>query len=129
MKCIPALTLDTDSPFWVERDLFKREFDQVDFCFRDQELIESNYSRHWFYFDKEGRSRFLLPTVNLISGRTQFINGRHRTAVLLDQMDRIPIAFAHGCEMTFAIRLGLEPVSTCQNIELPDLQIVERPEY
>lgn len=128
MKCTPTLTLDTDSPFWVTRDVFERVFDQADFRCRNQELIEGNYSKHWFYVDEFGSNRFLLPTVNLVSGKTQFINGRHRTAVLFERIDRIPIAFVTGGAVDLAKSLGLEPVYDNEQIELPDLPIVDRPE-
>lgn len=129
MKCYPALTLDADSPFWVARDVFEREFDQEDFFHRDQEQIERNYSKHWFYLDEKGRTCFLLPTVNLISGTTQFINGRHRFAVLMELLDTIPIASVSGGALDLAKTLGLEPVCIGTVIELPDLPVVERPEY
>lgn len=129
MKCVPALTLDTDSPYWVSREIFEREVDQADFRCREQELVEGNYSKHWFFVDAEGRNRFMLPTVNLISGRTQFINGRHRTAVLLERMGSVPIAFVDGGAVALAIRLGPEPVSISEAINLPNLPIVGRAEY
>lgn len=129
MKCAPALTVDTDSAFWVPHDVFERAFDQSDFHCRNQNLVELNYSRHWFYFDNEGDNRFLLPTVNVVSGKTQFINGRHRTAVLFERLDRVPIAFVIGRALHLAECLGLEPLKNNEQIELPDLPIVDRPEY
>ncbi|MGL6160802.1 hypothetical protein [Microbulbifer sp.] len=70
-----------------------------------------------------------LPTVQLISGVTQFINGRHRTAVLLKKIDRIPMAFVARGALDLAKKLGLEPVALNEHIELPDLPMVDRPEY
>ena len=129
MKCIPELTLKTDKAFWVTKDIFKREFDQRDFHRRDSQAINRNYSKHWFYEDSQGTLWFRVPTVQIISGTTQFINGRHRTAVLFQEMDRIPLAFTAGYAQEFAKRLKLEEASINEPIELPDLPIVDRPEY
>jgi hypothetical protein len=129
MNCIPELTLESDRAFWVSRDLFEREFDQRDFRCRDSQEIDVNYSKHWIYEDSHGTLWFRVPTVHIVSGATQFINGRHRTAVLFGQIDRIPVAFAGGLAQDMASRLELEPVSMNGPIELPDLPIVDRPEF
>jgi hypothetical protein len=129
MKCIPALTVDTDKIFWVTRDVFEREFDQRDFHRRDSQAVDRNYSRHWFHEDSQGRLWFRVSTVQIVSGATQFINGRHRTAVLFRETARIPIAFTAGPAQEFADRLGLEQVSIGEPIGLPDLPVVDRPEF
>ena len=111
-----------------KRDVFEREFDQQDFHCRDSQAIDRNYSKHWFYEDSQGRLWFRVPTVQIVLGATQFINGRHRTAVLFREIARIPMAFTAGPAQEQAERLGLEPVSIGEPIRLPDLPVVDRPE-
>jgi len=129
MNCIPELTVESDRAFWVSRDVFELAFDQSDFHRRNAQEIDANYSKHWFRVDSHGTSWFKMPTVHVVSGATQFINGRHRTAVLFGQIDRIPVAFAEGLAQEMASRLGLEPVTMNEPFELPDLPIVDRPEF
>lgn len=129
MKCIPELTVDTDKAFWITQDVFEHEFDQRDFLCRDSQSIDRNYSRHWFHEDSQGTLWFRVPTVQIVSDATQFINGRHRTAVLFREIERIPIAFSAGPAQELASRLGLEQVSINELIGLPDLPIVDRPEF
>lgn len=129
MRCLLALTDQSDRPFWVTREVFSQNFCLRDFRCRNSQEIEENYSTHWFDQDKQGNRLFFLPTVQVISGATQFINGRHRTAVLVERADRIPIAFAGGPALEMAARLSLEEVATDKPIALPDLPIVDRPEF
>jgi hypothetical protein len=127
MKCIPELTIESDRAFWLSRDIFEREFDQQDFYCRNSQRVDRNYSRHWFHKDSQGNLCFQIPTVQIVSGATQFINGRHRTAVLFQEIDRLPIAFTVGPAQEMARRLGLEQLSVAEAIELPDLPLVDRP--
>lgn len=127
--CIPELTVGTDKAFWVTRDVFEREFDRSDFRCRNSQIIERKYSSHWLREDSRGAVWFIVPTVQMISGATQFINGRHRAAVLFHEMTRVPIAFTMGPAQELANRLGLEPVSKDRPISLPDLPVVDRPEF
>jgi len=127
MKALPMFC-DFDRAFWVTHDVFYSEFNQKDFYFRNKELVDNNYSKHWFFLDKSGVHWFLLPTIQMISGSTQFINGRHRTAVLIQNIDRLPMAFSGGGAIAFAKSLRLEPIADICQIEFPDLPIVDRPE-
>src|SRR4029079_18588645 len=94
MRCLPELTLSSDSPYWVARDAFLSHFDQADFHCRESHHIVPSYLSDWFYTPEDGTMRFCLPTVMFIAGKTQFINGRHRTAVLLPHLKELPIAFS-----------------------------------
>jgi len=127
MKCFPRLTAKDDRAFWVTKCMFDQQFDKVDFRCREALDFESNYSCHWFESDQEGNCFFLLPTVQVVSGSTQFINGRHRTAVVLDKCDRIPMAFAGCAAIDLAMQRQLKPVRESIHFELPDLPIVDRP--
>ena len=120
INCIPDLTAENDRAFWVSRDIFEREFDQRNFYCRDSQEIDANYSKHLFYEDSQGKLQFRVPTVQVLSGATQFINGRHRVAVLFRQIDRIPVAFAAGQAQNIARKLELEQVFMGKPIELPD---------
>ena len=128
MNCSFATTIESDKAFWVPRDIFENEFNQHDFQFRDTQKIEKNYATHWFYEDDAGNVRFLIPTVQIVSGATQFINGRHRTAVLFSEMKKVPIAFTLGEAQKLASRLGLVALVENESFEIPDMPIVERPE-
>ena len=127
MRCLPTLTLDTDVPFWVTIEVFRQHFDQEDFLFRESISIKPLYLDEWFYTPADGIRRFVLPTVQIVSGKTQFINGRHRTAVLLGYLENLPIAFSlqNPAAKVFLSRLPLLPLAIDKLIELPDLPIVK----
>ena len=93
MLCLPSAQLPTDILFWVSRASFLQHFDQHDFLCRDVQMVVDAYLEDWFYIDDSGSRRFKIPVVSVHSGMTQFIGGRHRTAVLLGHLDRVPLAF------------------------------------
>jgi len=126
--CIPTLTQDTDQPFWVARDSFYKHFDQSDFHFRDSQRVSWSYLSDWFFSQTHGQLHFILPTVHFVSGKTQFINGRHRTAVLLHHMNEVPMAFALGgfSDLSVFHSLDKRQLNLSASIELPDLPVVER---
>jgi hypothetical protein len=68
MRCLPDLTLGSDVPGWVSTATFCEMFDQTDFLIRDVQDVEDAYLAEWFY-EKDGETRFLLPTVGLGSGK------------------------------------------------------------
>jgi hypothetical protein len=94
MRCLPSLTLNSDTPYWIPQKAFLEHFDQEDFFYRDLKLVPASYLAAWFDTPEDGITRFLLPTVQFVSGKTQFISGRHRTAVLLPHMQNLLIAFS-----------------------------------
>ena len=126
MRCYAELSLDSDKPFWVTRKVLLEHFNQQDLLCRESNKVTSAYLKDWFCPPVGGIARFKLPTVQFIAGRTQFINGRHRTAVLLRYLEHVPIAFAlatNGRELD-----GwppLRPLDLNQHIDLPDLLLVE----
>lgn len=136
MRCLPYLTLSDDEPFWVTRETFLQHFDQDDFLCRESQVVTHAYLAEWFFSQADGTSRFMLPTVQIIAGKTQFINGRHRTAVLLHYQNEFPIAFALPDKgaisssareaQDFLRCLAPRPLDIHQFIELPDLPIVDR---
>jgi hypothetical protein len=131
MICLPYVTVVTDEPFWVPKTIFFEHFDQNDFLCRESVDVTSSYLASWFYTPDDGKRRFELPAVHFVSGKTQFINGRHRTAVLLPYLDNLPIAFSfssYGIPDDSLRRLinpmGLIPLNLGEQINLPDLPIV-----
>lgn len=125
MRCLPTLTIDSDKPYWVSKKSFFEQFDQSDFYCRESKDVVAAYLTDWFEMSLDKIPRFNLPAVQYIGGKTQFISGRHRMAVLLPYMDELPIAFAslnHPSD-EFLRRLILRPLDLNEPIELPDLPI------
>lgn len=136
MRCLPQLTRNDDEPYWITREVFLQHFDQDDFLCRESIDITHSYLAEWFYTSEDGALHFNLPTVGFVAGKTQFINGRHRTAVLLHYQNEFPIAFALPDNSAisssarkaqdFLLSLALRPLDLHEFIELPDLPIVDR---
>jgi len=122
-----TLTLATDEPFWIARTIFYEYFDQDDFLKRECVNVSQNYLEAWFVNESNGARKFMLPTVQYIGGKTQFINGRHRAAVLIKCMARVPIAFAMSSSeskdwLAFLPKVSMGPAEA---IEIPDLPVVK----
>ena len=126
MRCLPGLTQNSDTPFWVTRNAFLEHFDQADFLCRESGAVIPAYLAAWFHKPKGGADQFCLPVVMFIAGKTQFINGRHRTAVLLPYLEELPIAFSQFNKppQDFLSRLNLRPLPLDQYIDLPDFPIL-----
>lgn len=127
MRCLPQVQLDTDIPYWVSRASFLQHFDQTDFLIRNVKDVVNAYLEDWFCVDAEGTRRYKIPPVGVYRGRTQFISGRHRTAVLLKYLDRVPLSFDTR-NVTDTDRVWIDSVvaariETDTVIELPDLPI------
>lgn len=127
MRCLPYIDLPTDAPWWIAKSAFYAHFDQKDFLCRRIKDVSDAYLEDWFH-DDQARTRFFkIPPVSVSNGKTQFISGRHRTAVLLQHLDCIPISF-HMREISDADtdwirRIALSPIAADTLIELPDLPI------
>lgn len=96
MQILPSINLYTDKPFWICKTVFLSAFDQLDFSCRNVQDVDLTYRSDWFDISYENQCRFIVPVVGVVGGKTQFISGRHRTAVLLEYLDEIPVAFAMG---------------------------------
>lgn len=131
MFVMPHVLNSHDEGFWISRDDFVRYFDATDFLKRDRVGVEPLYLDSWFY-ELDGKRYFILPVVQFFQGKTQFINGRHRVAVLLQGgIERLPIAFATKTP-SFSERdkdvlksWGLEPVRLDRKFLIPDFSIVK----
>ena len=123
MECYVQKTVETDEVFWLPKNIFDENFDQNDYHFRDQQQVEPCYSSEWFD-SSQNPTFFYPPSVHITpGGSTQFISGRHRTAVLFSEMKTIPMAFAKTPGTKFAERLNLKPLTLDEKIALPDLPI------
>lgn len=116
---------ETDEPFLVSRTSFFELFDQLDFKCRDVGEIEQKYLEEWFVPRSDGLRGFLLPTVQYVQGKTQFVGGRHRMAVLLSSLAELPIAFTAINPLPAELRrqLRARPLVPGSIICIPDLPI------
>lgn len=127
MRCLAYVDLDTDVPWWISKISFFQHFDQDDFLNRRVHNVVNAYLQDWFH-DGPNQTRFFhIPPVSVSNQRTQFISGRHRTAVLLRQLDRIPLSFdmrfISDADTEWIRRTALTPIQTQGLIELPDLPL------
>lgn len=134
MRCLPLLTVSSDEPIWVRREAFFAYFDQDDFRCRQTINVAHAYLADWFHkYEEEGANHFELPAFQIVDGRTQFINGRHRTAVLLEYLDYLPLAYV---PRNRALTPDVAPIGhlrqithrqldISEHIDLPDLPIME----
>ncbi len=126
MHCIAELTQDTDKPLWVSKAKFFEYFDQGDFNFRARRNVLKQYLEEWVAPINSDECSFVLPTVNFELGKTQFINGRHRTAVLLLEKEEIPIAFIVRSDKDQLLldAISQKPVDLGKTFEIPDYPII-----
>jgi hypothetical protein len=112
-----------DSSYFIPKDKFLILFDQSDFTNRKCQNVRSEYRSDWFVKNDYNENCFILPVVAFINNRTQFINGRHRTAVLLKYMDLIPLTLAYPFSMTkhHLNQITTKPIKKNDFIDLPDL--------
>ncbi len=129
MRCLPAQQVATDEPYLVPRDVFLSDFDQDDLRCRDQLIIVQAYRKDWFYQEADGPLQFVLPAVSIINGKTQFLNGRHRIALLLPFLDELPIAFAmaHNERIIrdWMSTKKVRPLNLDAWLDLPDLPMLD----
>ena len=86
------------------------------------------YLVDWFDTSPDEMPHFVLPAAQLLGGKTQFISGRHRVAVLLPYLSELPIAFTsvNYPDEGFLAPLTLRPLALGECIELPDLPMRTR---
>ena len=128
MKCL--VCSGGDSLVWIRRDTILTGFDLNDLGFRESQVIQDCYLSNWFYADAQGRKCFLPPVLNVVNGSTQFISGRHRTAVLLKHLEQLPMAFAaisfaSSADRKWLLSLSERPIEVQELIELPDLPVLD----
>lgn len=127
MRCLPELTVATDHPIWVRRDAFFAHFDQADFYCREAQVVQKAYLADWFHSPAPEHIHFMLPAFQILRGKTEFISGRHRVAVLLDYLSLLPMAVVRVDQQGEPLldRIIERPLRLDEYIDLPDLPIVE----
>lgn len=120
MQCLPATSLDTDIAFWVSREEFLRSFDQSDFLCRNVMDVQDAYLRAWFH-SAGSNTYFFIPPVQIVSGKTQFLSGRHRTAVLLRHLDEVPVSFETRFGKAVPSHISMRRLDMTKPMTLPDL--------
>ena len=110
---------------------FYAYFDQEDFALRAVRDVCPAYLSEWFCVDEHGLVRFRLSPVSAVGGKTQFVSGRHRLAVILPHLADLPIAFAFNCHLPERGKRLLEaipkrPLNVDVPLELPDFPTRER---
>ena len=130
MQAYPHVLASHDEAFWVSKEVFLSRFNQEDFACRECLDVEQHYLDSWFY-DDDGKRFFILPVVQIVGGKTQFINGRHRLAVLLPHLDRFPVGFCFqslgtpdAAKRQTILEWGIEPMSMNIPFVLPRLPVV-----
>jgi hypothetical protein len=119
-----------DRYYVLNRDYFNEYVDKEDFDCRKSLTIEQAYHKNWF----EIENKFLPPILFFYNGKIQFINGRHRTALLFESLSEIPVIFLSSDAKFGAtdeeVRLNLEllnkitkPMDSDQCFEFPDFAI------
>ena len=127
VRCLPYVNLETDVPWWVSKLSFLQHFDQDDFLCRHIKNVVDAYLDDWFHYGPDKTRFFKIPPVSVNIRKTQFISGRHRTAVLLRHLDRIPLSFdmryIADADREWIHSIAATPIETHTLIELPDLPI------
>ena len=78
-----------DEYFVLNRDDFNEYVDRDDFNCRKAVHLEHKFHKNWFDSD----NKFLPPILYFNRRKIQFINGRHRTALLFEFLPEIPVIF------------------------------------
>jgi hypothetical protein len=127
MRCRLSVNLETDRPYWVTASSFLNNFDQNDFQNREVLDVADVYLESYFDIDNDGSTCFLLPPVGVHRGRTEFISGRHRTAVLLNHLQRVPLSFdtraLSDSDSSWIDSVVEQIIDLDDYVELPDLPI------
>ncbi len=85
--------------YLIKVEQFMRVVDRWDLEQRESKQIENAYHEHWLSKCADGTYLFHAPRFCLREGIARFINGRHRTLVLMQHLKEIPMALTNmdGC--------------------------------
>lgn len=127
MRCLPYVHFAHRYSLVGRQICFPLHFDQQDFMYRQVASVVDAYLEEWFHDGPAGTRYFKIPPVSVINGKTQFISGRHRTAVLLRHLECIPLSFhmrkISDADTDWIRRIALSPIETDTLFALPDLPI------
>lgn len=129
LRCLPEITVSTDSPIWIKRDNFLRLVHVQNYMCRDvQQIYPDAYLTDWFRPSEHGDASFFsLPSAFLKDGRISFINGRHRTAVLVEHLELLPMAITNADDdKPFFNSIKQSDLNLGAPIEIPDLPILTK---
>lgn len=97
------ITANSDRIFLVRAADLVNYFDEHDLACRDSDTILDYYHPNWFDQDDEDGSFFTPPAFYFKNGRVIFINGRHRTLLLIKYLRFLPVLLtksdAHNLHM------------------------------
>jgi hypothetical protein len=131
MLCQPQIIKSTDRPFWIKREDFQRLVHIQNYMCREEQYVYPNaYLNEWFGPpDGKGIRSFSVPAVWLKGGRITFINGRHRTAVLVEHLEILPMALTNDAgddhESLFN-SIKHSDLNLNDLIQIPDLPILSK---
>jgi hypothetical protein len=128
MDCLPEITAATDRPFWIRRADFLGHVHMQNYMCREVQWVANAYLKDWFR-DDQGMRFFSLPSVWLKEGRITFINGRHRTAVLSEHLEILPMAATtNGGDDDDALFISIKhaDLKLDRVIQVPDLPVLTK---
>ena len=128
LLCLPEITASADRPIWIRRDDFLRFVHVQNYLCRDVQQVHPNaYLTDWFRPLEHGGVSFSLPSVYLKDGRIAFINGRHRTAVLIEHLELLPMAITNAdADKALFNNIKQSDLNLGTLIEIPDLPILAK---
>ncbi len=126
MNCKILFNHASDRYYWIQWIEFKDFVDHKNLACRDSEKIEECYLSGWFY-DENGEHKFIPPAFRLENGRARFINGRHRTVLLSNYLDILPMALTEiDSESQHVLdRIVVREIKRDEDFLLPNLPIKE----
>lgn len=120
-----VIAMGFNVPYWIRREVYYKHFDQHDARLLLPEKLKQGYLIEWFSCDEKGSLAFTMPGAHFVKGKTEFFNGRHRTALLLEHLDEVPIAFETKSdgEKHLLDVIPKRPVESNDRFYVPDLPI------
>jgi len=125
-----------DIHYLIDLPKFMEIVDQDDLARRKSKTIRNAYHQYWFDDADSAFPSFDSPVFYLDNGVARFINGRHRTLMLLRHLDCLPMALASldGCPFmtdqpssasVSALReISIRRINNQETFEFPCLPIV-----
>jgi len=119
-----------DEHHLIDVKAFMKIVDHEDFAERESTTIHNLFHENWFRGDQ-----FLPPIFYLTEGVATFINGRHRTLVLMNHLQQIPMALAgmdgypvhsetpHNLSQKVLTDISIARLTGEEEFEFPDLPV------
>ena len=125
VECCTRISANGDVPYWIKRSDFEKHFDQVDARLLFPVVLVQAYLTEWFSLNECGELTYTIPGVHFVKGKTEFFNGRHRTALLLGHLDEVLISFntKSGKDERLLEMIPKRPAKSSDRLSVPDLPI------